>query len=264
MSDEEEVIVTLDDEPNDTPTEPTEPTEATEPVEPTEPAALTPEQEEEDRQKEIRNKAFENRELKRVAEAERQKREKLEQEIREREAPVRPDIPPMPNFLEDDDYDEKVALRDHLIAERAAYDRELQIQEQMRASQQQDENRKALEAQDARIKDYSKRASDLGVTESDLRLAGSVVASYEISDDVASHILDDEKGPQVTMYLSKNPEEIEKLNTMSATQAAIYIENTIKPVATKATLERTPAPVDTPKGSGYPEEEEHLKYGTVE
>jgi hypothetical protein len=81
------------------------------------------------------------------------------------------------------------------------------------------------------------------------------VAQFGIGNDLAQHILHDDQGPAVTVYLADNPLELEKLMGMNVLRAAAYIESTIKPAARKPPPPVVPAPVESVKGSGYPEAE---------
>jgi hypothetical protein len=237
------------------------------------PAEATPEakeetaeaqvKEEDEAAQAIRDAAFKAREAKREAAAEKERREELERKLQQYEAPVRPDIPPPPDPY-DQDFQQRVAHRDALIAQAARWDaQQAYVQQQAQADAQarwqaeQDKLRATVTA-------YSGTADKLGITASELSQAGQAVAQFGIHDDLAQHILTDEQGPSITVYLSKNPLEMDKISNMSPIKAAAYIESHVKPKAVKPPPQLAPEPVESLKGSGVPENESHMKGVTME
>jgi hypothetical protein len=211
----------------------------------------------------IRDAAFKAREAKREAAAEKERREELERKLQQYEAPVRPDIPPPPDPY-DQDFQQRVAHRDALIAQAARWDaqqayvqQQAQVDAQARWQAEQDKLRATVTA-------YSGTADKLGITAAELSQAGQAVAQFGIHDDLAQHILTDEQGPSITVYLSKNPLEMDKISNMSPIKAAAYIESHVKPKAVKPPPQLAPEPVESLKGSGVPENESHMKGVTME
>ena len=82
------------------------------------------------------------------------------------------------------------------------------------------------------------------------------MAAHGISDDVTLHILNDDKGPMITKYLAQNPLALDELHGMSPMQAAIHIENVVKPsaVSSKNTT-NAPPPSTNLDGGGSPPSE---------
>ncbi len=201
---------------------------------------------------EIGRKVAKQREAERVASEERNRREELERKLAELQAPVRPDIPPVPDPY-DQDFQAKSQFRDAMIAKAAQYDA------QVRWNQQQIEDARAKEAAKGQqvlqqtAVTYAETAAKLGVQAQELQQAGAAVAQYGINDRLATRILKDERGPEITVYLSKNLQDLDALSNMEPEDAAVYIETVIKPKAKRGPPTLAPAPVETLKGSGSPE-----------
>lgn len=218
---------------------------------------FTPEQQEKFNA-EIARKVAKQREAERQFAEEKARREELERKIAEYEAPVRPDIPPLPDPY-DTDYAQRVAYRDAMIAKAAQYD----AQQAAIVAQKEHAKRQAWEAEQQRLRDsvqtYSSTAEKLGITAQELAAAGATVAQFGIADDLAKHILADEHGPAITLFLGNNPLELDKVARMSPIQAAIYLETEVKPRAKKPAPVIAPPPIESPKGSGISENEAYLK-----
>ena len=206
------------------------------------------EHEEPDYQKIIAEKAFEARQAKR-------EKEELARRLAEIEAQkpkeTRPNVPPIPDPW-DDNFEEKLRQRDEALTRAAAYDAQQRlIQEQEQAKEQQRLQRQQQELT-TRVTTYSERAKQLGIDAQELAQAGQRLAG-QVSDDVASYILDNDQGPLMTKYLSANPLELDRLQSMSPMQAAVYLETQVKPKAAQLgqkKITQAPDPVETLNGGG--------------
>lgn len=208
---------------------------------------FTPEQQEV-LNREIAKKTFKLRE-------EERKRIQIEQELaaiksRQSEIAPAPVVPEYPDAF-DPQFDQKVALRDEAIRQRAAHDaQQAYLAQQANIAQQQ-----KFESEQQRYKtvaeEYSKRAIALGVTAQELQYAGQGVASYLSDPELIEEILTDDVGALITVYLASNVGELEKLSLMKPIQAARYIESQIKPKlsARKPKISNTPEPVQKIAGS---------------
>lgn len=197
---------------------------------------------------EIAKKTFKFRE-------EERKRIQLEQRLAAIEAEKTavapaPVVPEYPDAF-DPQFDQKVALRDEAIRQRAAHDaQQAYLAQQANIAQQQ-----KFESEQQRYKsvaeEYSKRAIALGVTAQELQYAGQGVASYLSDPELIEEILTDDVGALITVYLASNVGELEKLSLMKPIQAARYIESQIKPKlsARKPKISNTPEPVQKIAGS---------------
>lgn len=209
---------------------------------------FTPEQQEV-LNREIAKKTFKLRE-------EERKRIQIEQELaaiksRQSEIAPAPVVPEYPDAF-DPQFDQKVALRDEAIRQRAAHDaQQAYLAQQANIAQQQ-----KFESEQKRYNEvateYTKRSVALGVTAQELQYAGQGVASYlGHSPELVEEILTDEVGPLITTYLAANVGELEKISLMKPIQAARYIESQIKPKlsARKPKISNTPDPVQKISGS---------------
>lgn len=193
-------------------------------------------------------KAFEVREGKRA-------NEDLQRQLSELQAkmPVEqaPNIPEMPDQY-DEDFDTKMAQRDEALKASERFDARTDFQQQQVQFQEQQRQQVQLEEQNKLVGEYSDRAQKLGVTDTELKVAGNIVAQYGINDQVTAHILNDDNGPLITKYLSQNPQAMDIIRNSPPISAALYIESQIKPQAIKLKPQTTnaPEPVDTLQGSG--------------
>lgn len=154
----------------------------------------------------------------------------LENELAELRAKVpqaqRPEIPPMPNVY-DDDFEAKVAQRDNAIRAAAAFDAEVLMNQRREAEAtaklQQERQQQFVQT----VETYSGRAKDLGINAEELKAAGQAIGQ-SVPPQLAKYILEDEIGPAITMFLSKNPVILENLQDMDPMRAAVYLETKIK------------------------------------
>lgn len=167
----------------------------------------------------------------------------------------RPVIPEVPDPL-DDDFEQKLALRDTAIREVAAYD----VRQEVAASQatatanQVQATRQAALTQSAQT--YTERAQKLGLDAAELQVAGNTVAAYGVSDELAEHILNDEQGPLITRYLAGNLHELEILRGLAPMQAAVHLATKIVPKMTAVPINTgAPPPSDGLAGGGVPPSE---------
>jgi len=232
-----------------------EPEKAPEPVAEDKPEPFTAKQQE-IFNAEIARKVAKQREAERKAQELEEKYQEMQRKVAEYEAPVRPDIPPPPDPYETD-FAARVAERDAKIAQAARWDASQEVVRQQQLYQQQQIIAKQQEAQMEKVKTYSKQAETLGITEQELAVAGQSVAQFipntPEGNALALHILDDPSGPELTVYLSKSPLELDKLVHMNPLKAAAYLESVIKPAAKRPPPTLAPEPIEPLKGSGVPE-----------
>jgi hypothetical protein len=256
MSDEAlKIDIDKEDATTEDPPEATESPQGDPPRGPQEPPPVTFTDEQQAKfNSEIGKKVGKQREAERERDEERARAAAAEQELAALKAPQRPEIPPTPDPY-DDDYEGKMKVRDDALVQTAQYDAQANAyQAQEQALQQQ----KAADASRALVESvtaYSDRADKLGITTQQLQQAGNTVAKYGIGNEVAQYILGEEHGPDITMYLSENPLEMEAMRQMSPMRASVYIENTVKDkaIAARPTPTPGPAPINNPSGAGMPE-----------
>jgi len=247
-------------EPKEKPEEAPEPEKLAKPGEPAEPdkpkaPQFTPEQQAvfDDV---IGKKVAKQREAEREAEQERQRRVELEQRLAQLEAPVRPNIPPVPDrysYGSDQEFAQAVMARDALIAQAVRYDNNQAYAQQQREQMEQENQRKQQQELLETAQSYTKKAEILGITPEELQTAGAVLVQYGVPDHITHRILKDDRGPEMTAYLGKNIAELDMISRMEPMDAAVYLETVVKPKAKRAPPAVVPPPADSPGGAGMPE-----------
>ena len=167
----------------------------------------------------------------------------------------RPDIPPLPDQL-DDDFEQQMETRDSAIRAESAFDaRQYAARAQAAAAESAAQNERT-ETFNTAASTYMGRAEKLGVDAVRLQVAGNTIAAYGVSEELAVHILNDEKGPLITQYLAGNLDELESLRLMPAMQAAVHLATVIVPkIAAVPINSGAPAPPDGLSGGGVPPSE---------
>lgn len=224
--------------------------EALEPEAKKAPPPLTPEQQESVNEA-IGKKVAKQREAERQAQEYQAQLAEAQKRLQQYEAPVRPDIPPPPDPYEDN-FAQKVAHRDAMIAKAAQFDAEINwrnTQEQQRQQQIAAEERAKVVKT---VETYSEVATKLGITSEELAEAGSKIAPY-VPDRLALRILNDASGPEITTFLAKNLVELDKVTRMSPEDGAVYLETVIKPAAKRPTPKLAPEPTDKLSGASMKE-----------
>lgn len=195
-------------------------------------------------QKIIAEKAFNEREAKREADA---LRKQLE-ELKKQNAPQAPEAIERPDrweFDTDEEYNQAVDNYAERKAQIAAYELQQQQEVQRQQKQQyaaQQEQQKLLQE---KAQTYTARAKELGVDAAELQHAGAVIANYGVRDDVTTAILEDADGPLITKYLAANPQAIDALNNSTwlngqdVFRSVKEAASALKPKASSA-----PAPAD--------------------
>lgn len=199
----------------------------------------------------VGKKVFKLREKEREAEALKKRLEELEARIPEQRRPNVPDIPD-PFALSDEEYRRQLYQRDEALKQAIAYDQQQQMLKQQQQQLEQQRLQKQQEVLTEKVQSYSQRAVKLGIKAEELQAAGNTIAQFGIHDDVASYILEEDSGPLITTYLSKNLLELEKVREMSPAAAAVYIATTVKQkaAALKPKVNSAPDPLEQPHGAG--------------
>ena len=187
-----------------------------------------------------------------------QEKLQLQRELEELRAKVptqaKPDVPELPDpfALSDEEYRQRLQLRERALVEAAQYDaRQRAIEESQRQAAYQ-QQMKQQEELNASIKSYSDKATQFGIKPEELQVAGNTVAQFGMDDTLVNYILADEHGPLITKYLSTNLTELDELSRMPPTLAAVKIATSIKQKAAslKPKVNNAPDPLDAPRGAG--------------
>lgn len=185
-------------------------------------------------------------------EAERQLEEYQAKE-RELEAQKLQSIPPIPDEFDyetTEEYEKAKSDRDALIAQKAIFDHQkalrVQAEQNQLLQQQQEQQQAAQEAYAA----YSSKVQELGVNANKMQQAGQLVGQ-SVSNDMVMAILADEVGPQITLHLASNPDDLAALNNPNPIIAgAKFAEIKQKASVTKKQSTKAPKPATRVEGGG--------------
>lgn len=174
---------------------------------------------------------------------------KFKQADIDRQAAAVKDIPPMPDQF-DDDFAEKVRLRDEAIVAQTKYNTTVNDNLQREQFQQQQQAQAKQEAIQKSAISYTSKANELGIKQEELQAAGNKVASYGLSDDLVMHILADSDGPLITKHLAANPQEGFELANLSPFAVGQFLDGIKqKASALKPKTSNTVDPVESLQGN---------------
>lgn len=219
----------------------------------------------EDAQKDINKQHRKYRDEERARKKIEAEAERLRKENEELKAStVDTTVPPVPDRY-DDDYEEKIRLRDEAIQRKTAHDEK---QKRLDADRQRNEEAQAKqekEAIDAKIATFDSNMVQLGLNPVEVKEAADTLIGYGISDAVQDVLLDDAEGPLMVKYLANNPIELEALGGMSVMQLAKHVNEDIRPKASllKPQTSKAPDPPTTLSGGGVREMDDPLIKGAT-
>lgn len=180
---------------------------------------------------------------------------------------VIPNLPDRIDFDSDEEFNEKVKVRDTAIALKATQDAQKEnVIEQQNANADADakvENDRIVSL----AGEYDKKITALGLDPVEIRTAGDIVLSYGLQQPIIEHIMRQEEGPLIAKYLAANPLELDELRGMSQIDAAMKVNTDIKLAASalkpQASNADDPPEVLSGRGAGEPVDE-FIKGATFE
>lgn len=182
-------------------------------------------------------------------------RDELKRQLEEMQAKqqaqqnVEPIVPEMPDPF-DDDYEQRMQEWQQKTIERTKWE----TQQNLIQQQQQQMQQQQLQQQQAKLVDsvneYTERAKSFGISQDELAQVGGLVAQAGISEDLTRELLVDPEGALIVKQLASDPQSLDALSQMSPYQAAIYINNNVRPKAQslKPKTSNTPPPPDNLSG----------------
>jgi len=202
-------------------------------------------------------KVFDNEISRKVAKLRETEREnqRLAQQLQEIQAKLpkdaRPEIPPVPDPW-DAEYEAKLQARDEAMAAAIRYDQQQEFVTQQQQYVEFQQRQQQIDHLQQAAVTYTERATkQYGINPQDLQAAGqAIVQSGGIDHGLELFILDDEAGPAYTMYLARNPLELEKVREMNPTRAAVYLAKEIGPKLVSRNRQQPPPPARTAPRSG--------------
>jgi hypothetical protein len=174
--------------------------------------------------------------------------QKLQSQIINSQEPVVPDLPD-PDEISDSEFKRAITARDKAITDRHAWQQQKQQFDQQQQSYSQQTKQQEMQNLQTAAQTYTARAAKLGVTQEELAKASQVISQVGLSNELAMHILNDEKGAAITRYLGNNIADLLEIANTDSIRAALYIEQKIKPKLTPSKRKsKTPAPSQRVKG----------------
>lgn len=188
------------------------------------------------------------KESERLAEERLAEIQKLQSQIISTREPKIPDLPD-PDEVSDSQFRQAVADRDKAIQDRFTWQQEKQQFDQQQETYASQSQRQQYETLQTAAESYRARATKMGISTEDLAKASQVINQVGISEDVAMHILQDERGAAITKYLGSNIADLMEIANSNPIRAALYIEQKIKPKLTPSKRKtKTPPPSQRVKG----------------
>ena len=173
-------------------------------------------------------------------------------------------VPDMPDSF-DENFEERMKLRDEAIRRQATQDAQKNVALDQQNAQKEAAGKTEKDRVDSLITDYTGRITTLGLSADDIRIAGETVVRNGIDGQVAEYILADEDGPLITKYLADNPIIQDEIRGLSTIQAAMKINSEIRQAASvnKPQASLTPDPAETLNGRGVGEPKSPLLKGVT-
>lgn len=149
------------------------------------------------------------------------------------------EIPEIPNPQEED-FEEKLKLREEAIVKNAHLQREREI-----------ESRRSQEETKGIVESYFNKGAELGIERSQLEQAGQKVLSIGLDDSVAEMIMKDPEGALIIKALSEDPATLNAMRGLSPAEMSVKIYTEVKPRCSISSdkISKTPDPVDVGSGN---------------
>lgn len=186
---------------------------------------------------------------------EKRQREALEVRLKELEAKAAPapvqaqDVPTLPDTW-DDDYAQKMAARDAVVAQNAGIAERASVTAEHDAQALQERQRVQAEHTQKLNDEFNANGKRLGCNEQGLIAATNVVVQQGVTPEIANFLLTDPDGPLMIQELAANPIEQERIMSMPAVQAGIHLATVLRGKIARPKPTSAPAPAKVLKGSG--------------
>lgn len=167
----------------------------------------------------------------------RQRADNLQLQVNElqKQIPVaqRPTVPDLPDPLSvsNEEFAIKVTERDTALLAQQTFDSNERFQCETALQNAQNEQVEMAKQVTEKLNDYDSRSVKLGIKPEELSAAGQTIANHGLNLQTQGFILDQATGPQITLYLAKNPQVLSDLALMSPMDAAVKISTEIKGLA---------------------------------
>ena len=207
--------------------------------------------------KEEKRKAAFNKEYAKKKQAERE-RDALKAELdrfKQQAATPTPQVGKMPDQYDYDTDAEYQTAYNQFIGSVQAAERHRLISEAQSTQYQNAqiaEQQAKQEEQDRKLKAYTDKSKEYGITPDELQSAAKAVYEFGITQDLEMALISHEDGAVMTKYLASNPLELDKMNKMSPIEVALHLVNDVskKAAALKPKTSSTPSPTTDIQGGG--------------
>jgi hypothetical protein len=202
----------------------------------------------------VGKKTFKAKQAERETEKLRAELEEVRRQIPQAQKPEVPNIPSQYDYDTDEDYRQAMLSRDGKINELAQFEAKERLQNVMHQNQQVRQQQAEQERLATSVQGFKDNAKRHGIEEAELNQAIERVNTYGISPELGMHIMDRADGGLIAKHLANNPQDLERLASVSPLQAAVLIETEIaaKANALKPKITSAPDPVETLTGTGVP------------
>lgn len=201
---------------------------------------------------------------------EQRKNEELQQENAALKAklPVssRPVIPDLPDQFADD-FAGKMKLRDEAMVAQTAFDANERAESQTALNNQQAQHNQRIQDHQTSVTGYFDTAEKLSIDKNELLQANTNLINMGLPMETQNRLLTLPNGPQIAMFLAKNPIEASNLASMGVQDAAVAMATDLTTKASKmfSVPDNLPTdPVETLKGGGAREGDKGPKGATYE
>lgn len=206
----------------------------------------------------INKKVAKQREAERKAEEAERRAKEIEEQLKAQKEPERPSVPPKPTDPYADDYEKRMDEWAEKVAEQKAYDERVAWQERQLAEQQQAAQQAEYQKYQQKTSEYFERGDKLGISQVELSAASQQINAFNLQQDIVNHLLDDDRGPEMALYLANNLEDMQTVATLPPTKAAVYLETVVKPKSRREPPKVPPKPVETDTGSSVTETDDGI------
>jgi len=167
---------------------------------------------------------------------------------------ARPVIPDLPDQFADD-YADKMKARDEAMVAQTTFDANERAESQRTLQDQQTQYQQTVLDHQNNQRTYLETAEKLNIDKNELLQANTSLINMGLPMDAQNRLLTLPNGPQIAMFLAKNPLEASNLAAMSPMDAAVAMATNLTQKATEMfkPTDFPPDPTETLKGGGATE-----------
>jgi len=167
---------------------------------------------------------------------------------------LRPAIPDLPEQF-DDKYAEKMAARDKAITDSVNFDAKEKAESDRALQDQQTQQVQELQDIKTIAENYFSTAGKLNIDQEELKQAGAILVNAGVPTENIKRLMLQPNGSQITMFLAKNPQEVNSFAAMGLADASVALAIGLTQKASEMfkPTDFPPDPTETLKGGGAQE-----------